>query len=103
MLPLWDRVDVGAMAMKGYSTFPKAPTLLESHHQICFVSYPGRSSGVGVLLLCREAVGVFHSLNRLGDFVLLCCCFLVNIDTASEVLSLVFMDVIIILLIIFHI
>ena len=24
----------GAMAMKGYSAFPKAPALLEPHHQI---------------------------------------------------------------------
>ena len=37
MLPLWDRVDLGAMAIKGYSAFPKAPASLESHHQI--VSY----------------------------------------------------------------
>ena len=34
VLPLWARVDLGAMALKGYSTFPKAPTLLESHYQI---------------------------------------------------------------------
>ena len=34
MLPLRARVDLGTMAMKGYSTFPKAPALLESHHQI---------------------------------------------------------------------
>ena len=30
----WARVDLEAMAMKGYSTFPKAPLLLESCHQI---------------------------------------------------------------------
>ena len=34
MLPRWARVDLGAMAMKGYSAFPKAPALLESHHEI---------------------------------------------------------------------
>ena len=34
MLPLWARLDLGAMAMKGYSIFPKAPALLEPHHQI---------------------------------------------------------------------
>ena len=34
VLPLRARVDLGAMAMKGYSAFPKAPALLESHHQI---------------------------------------------------------------------
>ena len=34
MLPLRARVDLGAMAMKGYSAFLKAPALLEPHHQI---------------------------------------------------------------------
>ena len=34
VLPLQARVDLGAMAMKGYSAFPKAPALLEPHHQI---------------------------------------------------------------------
>ena len=28
------RVDLGAMAMKGYSTFSKAPALLKPHHQV---------------------------------------------------------------------
>ena len=28
------RVDLGAMAIKGYSAFPKVPALLEPHHQI---------------------------------------------------------------------
>ena len=28
------KVDLGAMAMKGYSAFPKAPALLEPHHHI---------------------------------------------------------------------
>ena len=43
MLPLWARVDLGAMAIKGYSAFPKASELLEPHHQIYLVSYPGHS------------------------------------------------------------
>ena len=34
MLPPRDRVDQGAMAMKGCSEFPKAPLSLEPHHQI---------------------------------------------------------------------
>ena len=34
MLPRRDRVDLGAIAIKGYSVFPKAPALLEPHHQI---------------------------------------------------------------------
>ena len=33
-LVLQPRVDLGAMTMKGYSAFFKAPALLESHHQI---------------------------------------------------------------------
>ena len=34
VLPHRDRVDLGAMAMKGYCEFPKAPALLEPLHQI---------------------------------------------------------------------
>ena len=34
VLPLRARVDLGAMEMKGYSAFPKVPTLLEPNHQI---------------------------------------------------------------------
>ena len=34
MLPLWVRADLGAMAMKEFSAFPNAPTLLELHPQI---------------------------------------------------------------------
>ena len=65
MLLLWTRVDLGAMAMKGCSTFPKSPASLEPHHQIFLVSYPGHSFG-GVLPLCRGAVSVFYSPSQLG-------------------------------------
>ena len=34
VLPLQARVDQGAKAMKEYSSFPIAPALLESYHQI---------------------------------------------------------------------
>ena len=34
VLPLRTTVDLAAMAMKGYSAFPKAPVILEPHHQI---------------------------------------------------------------------
>ena len=34
VLPFPVRVDLGVMAIKGYSAFPKAPALLEPHHQI---------------------------------------------------------------------
>ena len=46
MLPLQAKVDLGAMALKRYSAFPKVPALLEPHHQIvkCHIqlwgSYP---------------------------------------------------------------
>ena len=36
MLPFRARVDLGAMAMKGYSAFPKAPASLEPYHQIVY-------------------------------------------------------------------
>ena len=57
MLPLQARVDLGAMAMKGYSAFPEAPGTSPSH---CLVSYLGHSSGE-FLPLCRGAVSVFYS------------------------------------------
>ncbi len=34
VLPLRTRVDLGAMAIKGYSAFSKAPALLKPRHQI---------------------------------------------------------------------
>ena len=34
VFPFWARVDLGAMAMKRCSVFPKALASLESHHQI---------------------------------------------------------------------
>ena len=34
MLPFRARVDLGAMTMKEYSIFPKAPAVLGPHHQI---------------------------------------------------------------------
>ena len=38
MLPLQVRMDPGAMAIKRYAAFPKAPALLEPHYEIV---YPG--------------------------------------------------------------
>ena len=68
MLPLRTIVDLGMMAMKGYSAFLKAPALLEAHHQIalCHIS---RTLTVG-LPLCRDEASVFYSPSRLsnGDF-----------------------------------
>ena len=32
VLPLWARVDLGTIAIKGYSAFPKVAALLEPHY-----------------------------------------------------------------------
>ena len=34
MLPLRVRMDLGAVAIKGYPVFPKAPALRKPHHQL---------------------------------------------------------------------
>ena len=65
MLPLRPRVDLGAMAIKGYSAFPKASILLKPHHQIV-LCHKQDTLLQGILAHCREAVGVFYSLTRLG-------------------------------------
>ena len=51
-------MDLGAMALKGYCTFPKASALLEPHHR-----WWGE-----VLALFRKAVGLFYSPSWLGNF-----------------------------------
>ena len=65
VLPLWARVDLGAVTIKGYSAFPKDPALLEPRHQIvqCHI----QDTRWGFLPLCRGAVGVFYSPSRLGN------------------------------------
>ena len=47
ILPLWFRLDLGVMAMKGYFTLPRAPEL-ESHHHIQFSVIPRISFFGGV-------------------------------------------------------
>ena len=59
MLSLQARVDLGVMVMKGYSSFPKPPTLLEP--RIRLFSVISRTFIEEVLPLCREAVSVFYS------------------------------------------
>ena len=65
VLPLQATVDLGAMATKGWSALPKAPALVEPYHQIVLCHIPD-TRWEWVLLLCREAVGVFYSHSRLG-------------------------------------
>ena len=55
VLLLRDRVNLGVMTINEYSAFPKAPSLLESHHQII---------RGGILPLFRDAVGVFYSCSQ---------------------------------------
>ena len=59
------RVDLEAMAIKGYSVFPKAPALLGPHHQTvkCHI----RTLVGGALPPCRGAVSVFYSPCQLGN------------------------------------
>ena len=55
------------MAIKEYSTFPKAPALLESSHH-CLMSYSKHSLGREVLPPSqprRDAVGVFYNRSQL--------------------------------------
>ena len=56
----WCRVDLGVMAMKGYSPFPSF-SITEASLSDCLPSYIKGHSLVAVLLLCRDAVGVFYS------------------------------------------
>ena len=58
------RVDLAAMAEKGYSAFHKAQALLEPHDQIieCRIQ---DTRWEGVLPLYRESVGVFYRPSRL--------------------------------------
>ena len=56
VLPRWAIVDLGPMAMKGCTAFPKAPASLEPHYQISVIS---RTLIGGVLPLSRGAVDVF--------------------------------------------
>ena len=43
MLLLWARVNLGMMAMKGYSAFAKAPTIIGASPSDCLMSYLGHS------------------------------------------------------------
>ena len=63
VVPLRARVDMGAMAIKGYSAFPKAPVLLETHHQKCDIQYTRLGKSYP---LCRGDISVFYSPSRLG-------------------------------------
>ena len=54
MLPLQATVDQGVIAVKEYSALPKAPALMEPHHQS--VLYHIRTLVRGVLLIMQPQV-----------------------------------------------
>ena len=60
---LWVRVDLGVMAINGYTAFPKAPALLEPSDS--WESYTGYSLDV-VLPLCSDAFCIIHRPRRLS-------------------------------------
>ena len=68
MLPLWAKVDLGAMAMKGYSAFPIAPALLEPSPSEFLVSYPWHSL-VGSYTSAEEQSVYFFSRCSIGKMV----------------------------------
>ena len=73
MLPCRDRVDLRAMAMKGYSVFPKAPASLEPHHQIVLCHIQDTRWGGGLTPLQRSSRCILQlqltGQNRFIDFL----------------------------------
>ena len=62
--------DLGAMAVMGYTAFPKTPASQGPFHQIP-LGHIQDTLWDGVLSIFREAVGVFYHPRRLGKFVCL--------------------------------
>ena len=57
--------EPGSDGKKGVLCIPQSSSITGTSTPDCLVSYPGHSLG-GVVPLCRGAVGVFYSPNRLG-------------------------------------
>ena len=72
MLSIWARVDLGAMAIKLYSAFPKAPAVLESNHEIVKCHIHNTHLGNEVLPFCKGAVSIFYSPSQLDNIRLIC-------------------------------
>ena len=63
-----NRVDLGAMAMKGYSAFPKSSSTAGTSPSDCLVLYPGHSLGAEVqrcsqCILQPQPTGQYTELN----------------------------------------
>ena len=67
MIPLRVKEDQAVIAVKGYSTFPRAIEL-ETDHQMVLMSYARQLVCVWgeVLPLRRDSVGVFYSFEPIG-------------------------------------
>ena len=63
MLPHRVRVDLGAMAMKGNSTFPQSSRITGTSTSDCLESY--QDTRWGGLTPCREAVSIFYNYSWL--------------------------------------
>ena len=70
------RLDLGAIAMKEYSAFPKAPALQELHPQIVLCT--AHSLGGVFLLLYKKAFGF------LGDKAKYVLVFIISYEKASH-------------------
>ena len=57
----------GSDGNEGVLCVPQSSSITGTSPSDCLVSYTGHSLGVGVLPLCREAIGIFYSPNRLGN------------------------------------
>ena len=76
-------VNLGVIAMKEYSIFPRAPEL-EPHHQMfkCHIQNTGIG---GVLPLSRDAVGVFYSpCTNWAIYLEACVCGIMVIGIRNE-------------------
>ena len=67
MLPLWARVDLGALTINVHPEFPKAPALQEPF-PFHIVECHNRTLVEGALPFSKDSVGVFGSPNRLGHW-----------------------------------
>ena len=64
-LPLGVRVDLEAMAVKGYSAFPQAPEFLEPNHSNVFRHIQVTRWWWGLILLYRQTFRVCYSCSQL--------------------------------------
>ena len=79
----------GKDVIEGVLCIPRSSSITEALLSNCLVSYPEYPFGEG-LTLCRDAVGVFYSLSRLGNmtlagrFLLLCSDAVDVLDSSSQ-------------------